>query len=33
MPKSKLLPRESVEQYRRDVFFFPIHALSPATQP
>src|SRR5712692_5173222 len=27
---SKLLPRESVEQYRRDGFFFPIRVLSPA---
>jgi non-heme Fe2+,alpha-ketoglutarate-dependent halogenase len=27
---SKLLPRESVEQYRRDGFFFPVRVLSPA---
>ena len=27
---SKLLPHESVEQYRRDGFFFPIRVLSPA---
>ncbi len=27
---SKLLPRESVEQYRRDGFLFPIRVLSPA---
>ena len=27
---SKLLPRESVEQYRRDGFFFPLRGLSPA---
>lgn len=26
---SKLLPRESVERYRRDGFFFPIQVLSP----
>jgi len=27
---SELLPRESVERYRRDGFFFPIRVLSPA---
>ncbi len=27
---SELLPREFVEQYRRDGLFFPIRVLSPA---
>jgi hypothetical protein len=30
---SKLLPRESIEQYRRAGFSFPIRVLSPASRP